>query len=193
MSTPECAVVVECIEDKLAKGQIRLSKSSAGTPVLFIKWETGELHFCADYWGLNAITKQNSYPLPLCNDLLDVTASCSIFTVINLWNTFDLICVAEGGEWKTAFHTNLGLYEMLVMLFGLTNAPANLQSFIQLVLSNLIDISCMVYLDNILIYSKSQDSHNCLVRQVLEWLRGAELYADPKKCKFNKNSMECTD
>lgn len=82
---------------------------------------------------------------------------------------------------------------MLVMLFGLTNAPANLQSFIQLVLSNLIDISCMVYLDNILIYSKSQDSHNCLVRQVLEWLRGAEPYADPKKCEFNKNSMECTD
>ena len=84
MSTTECAAVVEYVEDKLSKGHIQLSKSSAGVPVLFIKRKTGELQFCVNYQGLNAITKWNSYPLPLCDDLLDVTASCKIFFVIDL-------------------------------------------------------------------------------------------------------------
>ena len=125
MSSTECAMVIDYIEDKLAKGHIRLSKSSAGAPILFVIWKIGELHFCVDYWGLNTITKWNSYPLPLCNDLLDVTAGCKFFTVIDLWNTFNLIWITEGNEWKTVFHTHLGLYKMLVMPFGLTNAPAN--------------------------------------------------------------------
>ena len=84
MSSTERAAVIKYIEDKLTKGHIRLSKSSAGTPILFVKWKTGELHFCVDYRGLNAITKRNSYPLPLCDDLLDVTAGCKFFTVIDL-------------------------------------------------------------------------------------------------------------
>ena len=79
---------------------------------------------------------------------------------------------------------------MLVMPFGLTNAPANFQSFIQSVLTDLIDITCVIYLDNILIYSKTQESHDLSIRQVLERLSGAELYANPKKCEFNKDSVE---
>ena len=135
MSSTECAPVIDYIEDKLTKGHIRLSKSSAGTPFLFVKQKTGELHFCVDYWGLNAITKRNLYPLPLCDDLLDITAGCKFFTVIDLWNTFNLVQIAEGDKWKTTFHTHLGLYEMLVMPFGLTNAPVNFQSFIQSILT----------------------------------------------------------
>ena len=173
MSSTEHAMVINHIEDKLAKGHIRLSKSSAGAPILFVIRKTGELCFCVNYQGLNTITKWNLYPLPLCNDLLDITAGCKFFTVIDLRNTFNLVWIAEGNEWKTMFCTHLGLYKMLVMLFRLTNAPANFQSFIKSILTDLINITCVIYLDDILIYSKSQKSHDLSVCQVLEHLRGA--------------------
>lgn len=190
MSAEERASVVEYVEDKLAKGHIRRSKSPAGAPVLFTKRKTGALRFCVDYRGLNAITKRNSFPLPLPDDLLDRTAGCKIFSVIDLKNAFNLVRIAEGDEWKTAFRTHMGLFEMTVMPFGLTNAPANFQFFIQRVLSDLIDIKCVVYLDDILVYSKTQEDHDQAVKDVLTRLRGSELFANPKKCEFDKDTVE---
>lgn len=178
------------IKEHLAKGFIRRSTSSASSPILFIKRKTGDLRLCVDYRGLNSITKKNRYPLPLTHDLIDRVAGCSKFTVINLKNTFNLIRVKDGDKWKTAFHTHLGLYEYTVMPFSLTNAPATFQAFIQDVLHDLLDISCVVYLDDILIYSKPGQDHDALVKQVLERLRSANLFANAKKCEFDKSHVE---
>lgn len=190
MSESERQAVADYIEDKLACGHIRPSKSPAGAPVLFTQRKTGKLRFCVDYRGLNAITKRNSYPLPLPDDLLDRTRGCTIFTAIDLKNAFNLIRIAEGDEWKTAFRTHLGLYEMTVMPYGLTNAPANFQFFINRVLADLIDIKCTVYLDDILVFSKTQDEHDQTVREILTRLRADGLYANPAKCEFDKSAVE---
>ena len=119
---------------------IQCSTSSAASPILFIKRKTGDLQLCVDYQGLNAITKKNWYPLPLTNDLIDHVQGCDKFTVIDLKNAFNLICIKEGDEWKTAFHTHLGLFKYTVMPFGLTNMPATFQSLIQDTLCDILDI-----------------------------------------------------
>src|SRR5258706_7367245 len=178
------------ISENLAKGFICPSTSSAASPILFVKKPNGSLQLCVDYHGLNAITKCNCYPLPLVNELLDAVQGCSVFTKLDLKSAFNLLRVAAGDEWKTAFHTNEGLFEYLVMPFGLTNAPAAFQSFIQWVLHEYLDIICIIYLDNILIFSQTQEAHNAHVLQILHVLDQHGLLASVNKCEFNKESLE---
>ena len=190
LSLEERKALNDYIQEHLAKGFIRPSTSSASSPILFIKRKTGDLRLCVDYRGLNAITKKNRYPLPLTHDLIDRVAGCTKFTVIDLKNAYNLLRVKEGDEWKTAFRTHLGLYEYTVMPFGLTNAPATFQAFIQETLHDILDISCVVYLDDILIFSKPEQNHDELVKQVLERLRTSNLFANAKKCEFDKSHVE---
>lgn len=157
LSSEECVVLHDYIQDMLHRGFIRPSSSAAASPVLFVKKANGSLRLCVDYHGLNNITKRNSYPqLPLVNDLLNVIRGATIFSKLDLKSAFNLLRVAPSNEWKTAFCTNEGLFKYLVMPFGLTNAPAAWQSFMQWVLHKKLDICCIVYLDNILIFSCDQ-------------------------------------
>lgn len=190
LSETERKALHEYVESNLAKGFIRRSTSAAGAPILFIKKKTGDLRLCVDYRGLNAVTKKNRYPLPLTDELLDRVRGCTVFSVIDLKNAFNLIRIREGDEWKTAFRTHLGLFEYLVMPFGLTNAPATFQAFIQDTLRDLLDIICVVYLDDILIFSRNQEEHDAHVKLVLDRLRAAKLYANPKKCVFDQDEVE---
>jgi len=178
------------ILENLAKGFIHPSTSSAASPILFVKKPNGSLWLCVDYCSLNAITKCNCYPLPLVNELLDAVQGCSIFTKLDLKLAFNLLRVAAGDEWKTAFHTNEGLFEYLVMPFGLTNAPAAFQSFIQWILCEYLDIICIVYLDNILIFLQTQEAHDAHVLQILHVLDQHGLLASVDKCEFDKESLE---
>ena len=139
LSLDERKALSDYIQENLAKGFIQRSTSSASSPILFTKRKTGDLCLCVDYRGLNAITKKNRYPLPLTHDLIDRVAGCSCFTVIDLKNAFNLIRVKKGDEWKTAFRTHLSLYEYTVMPYGLTNAPATFQAFIQDTLHDILD------------------------------------------------------
>lgn len=190
LTQPEQKALAEYIDENLRKGFIRRSSSSASSPILFVRKKTGDLRLCVDYRGLNAITKRNRYPLPHIDDLLDRTQGCKLFTVIDLKNAFNLIRIREGDEWKTAFRTPLGLYEYLVMPFGLTNAPSVFQSFIQDTLRDYIGVFCVVYLDDILIFSRTQEEHDEQVKLVLDRLKDAHLYANPKKCEFDKSEVE---
>lgn len=190
LSEQERIALFDYIEENKHKGFIRKSKSSAAAPILFVKKKTGALRLCVDYRGLNSITKKNKYPLPRTDDLLDRVQGCKIFTVIDLKDAFNLIRIAEGDEWKTAFRTKLGLFEYTVMPFGLTNAPSTFQAFIQDSLRDLLDIECVVYLDDILIFSKDQATHDASVIRVLERLRANGLFANAKKCEFDKSSVE---
>ena len=178
------------INDMLRRGFIQPSTSPAASPVLFVKKANGALRLCVDYRGLNAITRPNRYPLPLVSDLLDTIRGSRIFSKLDLKSAFNLLRVAKGDEWKTAFRTNEGLYEYLVMPFGLKNAPAAWQSFIQWVLRSQLGISCIVYLDDILIFSKNQSDHDRDVLRVLRSLEEYGLYCNVEKCEFDRTELE---
>ncbi|KAJ1039786.1 hypothetical protein NDA10_002641 [Ustilago hordei] len=118
------------LDENLKKGFIRPSKSLARSPVLFIPKKDGGLRLCVDYQGLNEITVKNRAPLPLIEEQLFLLRKARIYTKLDLRAAYNLIWIAKGDEWKTAFGTQLGLYEYLVIPFGLANAPAHFQSFI---------------------------------------------------------------
>ena len=137
------------LNDLLSKGFIRPSKSAAAAPIFFHKVPGKKDRPCVDYRGLNKITKRDSYPIPVMSWLLNQLKGCKYFAKIDLKAAFNLLRVKEGDEWKTAFRTPWGLFEYTVMPFGLANAPACFQRFIQWILREHIDIFCFVYLDDV--------------------------------------------
>lgn len=178
------------LEDSLAKKRIRPSKSPAGAPILFVPKKDGTLRLCVDYRGLNKITEKNRYALPLISEILDRCQGAKFFSKIDIKDAYYRIRIKEGDEWKTAFRTRYGHYEYLVMPFGLTNAPATFQNYIHQALRGLLDTICVVYLDDILIFSKTREEHTAHIQQVLERMRAAELFAKPLKCSFYQDSVE---
>ena len=185
LSTTELQVLKEYLDDNLRKGFIRRSTSPAGAPILFAKKKDGSLRLCVDYRGLNRLTIKNRYPLPLISEALDRLAGAKIFTKLDLRWAYNLIRIREGDEWKTAFRTRYGHFEYLVMPFGLANAPANFQGYINQALREHLDTFCIVYLDDILIYSQNEEEHIEHVRCVLSKLEQFNLYVKLEKCEFH--------
>ena len=178
------------IETNLANGFICLSKSPAGAPILFDKKPNGSLRLCVDYWGLNNITIKNRYPLPLVGESLDRLGRAKRFTQLDLTSAYHRMRIKEGDEWKTAFRTRYSHFEYQVMPFGLTNAPGSFQGYVNKILAEKLDIFVIVYLDDILIYTK--DPRNANVKAIwwiLEVLRKYGLYANLKKCRFHKDEI----
>ncbi len=145
------------IENNLANGFIRPSKSPAGVPILFNENPDGSLRLCIDYQGLNNLTIKNWYSLPLVGESLDRLGWAWRFTQLDLTNTYHRIKIREGDKWKTAFKTCYGHFEYRVMPFGLTNAPATFQGYINKILVEKLDVFVIVYLDDIFIYTKNKD------------------------------------
>jgi Reverse transcriptase (RNA-dependent DNA polymerase) len=185
MSHTELSALKSFLEENLAKGFIRPSSSPAGAPVLFMKKADGILRLCVDYRGLNAGTVKNRYPLPLVQETLMRLQKAKYYTTLDVRGAYNLIRMPEGEEWKTAFRTRYGLYESLVITFGLTNAPANFQHFINDVLREFLDVFVTAYLDDILIYSETLAEHEKHVQQVLEALSKVNLHLKPEKCHFH--------
>lgn len=190
LTTAKSDVLGEYINLNLRHGHIWCLSLSAGAPILFIQKKTGDLCLCVDFWGLNSITKKNCYPLPLVNNLLDCIQGCKIFSVIDLKSAYSHVCIKEGDDWKTAFQTPYGLFEHLIVHYGLTNTPDAFQSFIQDTLCDILDIFCVIYLNDILIFSHSQEEHDTHVKMVLDHLWDAQLCANPAKCEFDKSEVE---
>ncbi|UTT92619.1 hypothetical protein NDA17_001775 [Ustilago hordei] len=155
------------LDENLEKGFIRPSKSPARSPVLFVPKKDGGLRLCVDYRGLNKITVKNRAPLPLIEEQLFLLRKARIYTKLDLRAAYNLIRIAKGDEWKTAFGTQLGLYEYLVMPFGLANAPAHFQSFINDIFQDIIGVYVVVYLDDFLIFSDTEEAHVKHVTEVL--------------------------
>ena len=190
LSQLELDTLREYIEENLRSGFIRPSNSPCGAPVLFVKKKDGSLRLCVDYRGLNKITRKDRYPLPLVSDLLDAPRKARIYTKIDLRHAYNLVRIAPGDEWKTAFRTRYGSFEWRVMPFGLSNAPAAFQRFVNEVFADMLDVCVVVYLDDILIYSDNPDDHRKHVKEVLRRLRKHRLYARADKCEFHKDSVE---
>ncbi|KAJ1038222.1 hypothetical protein NDA10_006570 [Ustilago hordei] len=178
------------LDENLEKGFIRPSKSPAQSPVLFIPKKDGGLRLCVDYRGLNEITVKNRAPLPLIEEQLFLLRKARIYTKLDHRAAYNLIQIAKGDEWKTAFGTQLGLYEYLVMPFGLANAPAHFQSFINNIFRDIIGVYVVVYLDDFLIFSDTEEVHVKHVTKVLTRLRSNRLFAKLSKCEFHTKTVE---
>ena len=173
------------LKENLKKGFIRKSSSPAGAPILFVKKKDGSLRLCVDYRKLNEVTVRNSYPLPLISDLLDRVKNARIFTKLDLRSAYNLVRIKAGDEYKTAFRTRYGHFEYKVMPFGLKNAPATFQHFINDVLSDYLDDFVISYIDDILVYSDNIEDHHVHVKKVLERLIENNLYVKLEKCEFD--------
>jgi hypothetical protein len=190
LSETELAVLRDYLESALQKGWIKRSTSPAGAPILFVMKKDGSLRLCVDYRGLNKVTIKNRHPLPLISETLDRLQGAKIFTKLDLRNAYHRVRIEPGHEWKTAFRTRYGHFEYQVMPFGLANAPATFQAHMNETLSGLIDHICVVYLDDILIYSAMEAEHPGHVRSVLERLRACQLYAKASKCEFHTTKVD---
>lgn len=190
LSVTELDLLRKYIEEYLARGWIRRSKSPAGAPILFAKKKDGSMRLCVDYRGLNKITVKNRGPLPLIQESLERLSQAKWFTKLDLKEAYHRVRIKEGDEWKTAFRTRYGHFEYTVMPFGLTNAPATFQSHINYVLAGLVDVTCIVYLDDILIFSDTEEDHEKHVKEVLQRLREAKLFCNPKKCEWHTRATE---
>jgi hypothetical protein len=190
LSEPELEELRKYLEEATNLGRIRRSTSPAGAPILFVPKKGGGLRLCVDYRGLNQITVKNRTPLPLISETLDRLRRAKRFTKLDLKDAYHRIRVKKGDEWKTAFRTRYGHFEYLVMPFGLANAPATFQAYINQALVGLVDVTCVVYLDDILVFSEDVNEHDSAVKEVLERLRTHKLYANLKKCQFDIEQVE---
>jgi hypothetical protein len=143
-----------------------------------------------DYRNLNRVTVRNRYPLPLIPELIDRLVGAKIFSKLDIRQAYHRVRMAAGHEFKTTFKTRYGLFEYLVMPFGLTNAPAQFQAHMQCIFHDLLDISVVIYLDDILIFSKTSEEHRLVVREVLRRLQRHGLYAKESKCEFHRTSVQ---
>lgn len=190
MSERELKTLREYIDSATSKGWIRPSTSPAGAPVLFAPKADGSLRLCVDYRGLNAITVRNRYPLPLIDEMLDRLAGAKVYSKLDVRDAYHRIPIREGDEWKSAFRTRYGHFEYRVMPFGMTNAPATFQNYIHTALKGLVDITCIVYLDDILVFSRSKGEHTEALKEILERLYKYKLYLKLPKCEFYRDNVE---
>ncbi|GKB18554.1 putative reverse transcriptase domain-containing protein [Tanacetum coccineum] len=166
------------------KGFIRPSHSPWGAPVLFVKKKDGALRMCIDYRELNKLTIKNRYPLPRIDDLFDQLLGACYFSKIDLRSGYHQLRVREEDIPKTAFRTRYGHFEFTVMPFGLTNAPAIFMDLMNRVCKPYLDKFVIVFIDDILIYSKSEEEHELHLKTILDLLKKEKLYAKFLKCEF---------
>ena len=190
MSYEETNELKRQLTDLLQKGFIQPSTSPFGAPVLFVHKKEGTLRLCVDYRALNKITIKNRYPLPRIDELMDRLVGSCYFTKIDLHSGYHQIRIKSDDIHKTAFRTRYGHYEFLVLPFGLTNAPATFMTLMNDIFRKYLDQFVVIYLDDILIYSKTEKEHIIHVRKVLDILRQHKLYAKISKCEFFKEQVE---
>ncbi|KAD4385624.1 hypothetical protein E3N88_25793 [Mikania micrantha] len=172
------------LQELLDKGFIRPSYSPWGAPVLFLKKKDGSFRMCIDYRELNKLTIKNRYPLPRIDDLFDQLQGAQYFSKIDLRSGYHQLRVQDEDIPKTAFRTRYGHYEFMVMPFGLTNAPAVFMDLMNRVCKPYLDQFVIVFIDDILIYSKSKAEHEEHLRKILELLKEQKLHAKFSKCEF---------
>ena len=175
----------------MQKGFIEPSCSPFGAPILFVSKKDGTLRMCIDYRALNALTVKNRYPLPRIDDLMDRLQGATVFSSLDLASGYHQVRIPEEDVPKTAFRTPFGHYQFRVLSFGLTNAPSTFQAVMNRILQtdNLKDF-VVVYLDDILVFSKTAAEHMVHLRAVLAALRKHKLYAKLSKCEFNKSQLK---
>lgn len=189
MSPGELDELKKQLRDLLSLGLIRPSSSPYGLPVLFVRKQDGSKRMCVDYRALNKVTVKNSSPLPRIDECLDRLQGASYFTTLDLKSGYHQIPIKESDIPKTAFNTRYGKFEFLVLPFGLSNAPPSFQTWMNSLLGDMIDRFVLVYLDDVCIFSKTEEEHKDHVKQVLEKFKEEKLVVNIKKCHFGKRKL----
>ncbi|GJZ05292.1 putative reverse transcriptase domain-containing protein [Tanacetum coccineum] len=184
LAPSEMKELAEQLQELSDKGFIRPNSSPWGAPVLFVKKKDGSFRMCIDYHELNKLTMKNRYPLPRIDDLFDKLQGSSVYSKIDLRSGYHQLKVGEEDIPKTAFRTRYGHYEFQVMPFGLTNAPTVFMDLMNRVCKPYFDKFVIVFIDDILIYSKNKEEHEEHLKLILELLKKEELYAKFSKCEF---------
>ncbi|GBG78907.1 hypothetical protein CBR_g28621 [Chara braunii] len=190
MSEEELSVLRAQLDDLLKKGWIRPSSSPYGAPVLFVRKKNKDLRLCIDYRKLNAQTIRNVGPLPRIDDLFEPLGSAKFYSKLDLKSGYHQLEIRKEDRYKTALKTRYGHFEWLVTPFGLTNAPATFQVAMTTEFRHMLDRFVLIYLDDILVYSRSLDEHVEHLRTVLERLRQAKYKANRDKCEFARQELE---
>nr|GEY94035.1 putative reverse transcriptase domain-containing protein [Tanacetum cinerariifolium] len=184
LAPSEMKELVEQLKELSDKGFIRPSSSPWGAPVLFVNKKNGSFWMCIDYRELNKLTVKNHYPLPRIDDLFDQLQGSSVYSKIDLRSGYHQLRVREEDILKIVFRTRYGHYEFQVMPFGLTNAPAVFMDLMNRVCKPYLDKFVIVFIDDIIIYSKDEKEHEEHPKAILELLKKEELYAKFSKCEF---------
>eukprot|EP00253_Pinus_taeda_P017694 PITA_17694 len=190
MSIPELTKLKMQLQELLDKEYIRPSVSPWGAPVLFVKKKDGTLRMCIDYRQLNKLTIKNKYPLPRIDELFDQVKGATVFSKIDLRSGYHQIRIKDEDIAKTAFRTRYGHYEFVVLPFGLTNAPATFMCLMNSIFHPYLDQFVLIFIDDILIYSRTIEEHYEHLRIVLQTLREHQLYAKFSKCDFFKEEIQ---
>jgi hypothetical protein len=186
MSVPELTELKMQLQELLEKKYIRPNVSTWGAPVLFVRKKDGTLRMCIDYRQLNKLTVKNKYPLPRIDELFDQVKGATIFSKIDLRSGYHQIQIKDEDIAKTTFRTRYGHYEFVVLPFGLTNAPATFMCLMNSVFHQYLDKFVLIFIDDILIYSRNRKEHEEHLRIALQTLREHQLYGKFSKCDFYK-------
>ena len=185
LSKNEKEEVQKFINEHLKKGYIRSLKSPQTSPVFFVGKKDGGKRMVMDYHRLNKQTVKNNYPLLLITDLVDSMGNKRVFTKMDLRWEYNNMQIKEGDEWKAAFTTHVGLYEPVVMFFGMTNSPAMFQGMMNKILRDMINEGKVAaFVDDMLIGTETEEEHNELVEEMLKQLEENDLYVKPEKCAW---------
>jgi hypothetical protein len=189
MPRAELVVLKEWLEENMTKGFIPQSLSPFAAPVLFAKTPGGGLQFCIDYRDINSKTIKNRYPLPLIKEMLNHLGKAGIYIKLDVRGAYNLLRVKKGDEHMLAFRTRYGLYEHTGIQFRTTNAPADFQGYINNAIREALGDFASAYLDDVLIYSDSEEEHVGHVKWIMQRLLKAGLYLKPEKCIFHKETV----
>eukprot|EP00253_Pinus_taeda_P010917 PITA_10917 len=190
MSVPELTELKIQLQELLDKDYIRPSVSPWGAPVLFVKKKDGTLRMCIYYRQLNKLTIKNKYPLPRIDELFDQVKGATVFSKIDLRSGYHQIRIKEEDIAKTTFRTRYGHYDFVVLPFGLTNGPATFMCLMNSIFHRYLDRFVLVFIDDILIYSRTMEEHHEHLRIVLQTLQEHQLYAKFSKCDFFKEEIQ---
>jgi hypothetical protein len=189
-SFPEKQAIEQEIRKMLENGQIMPSKSPWGAPVVLVKKKDGSLRFCIDFRRLNEVTKKDAYPLPRIEECLDALNGSKFFLTMDLASGYWQVAMDPLDQEKTAFTTHMGLYEWIVMPFGLCNAPATFMRLMEMILADIVWSRCLVYLDDIVAFGSSFRVAFANLEAVFVRLRSAHLKLKPKKCELFRQQVE---
>lgn len=190
VSPKEREAIQKQVKEMLEDDVIQSSKSAWASPVVLVRKKDNTLRFCVDYRKLNSVTKRDVYPLPRIDDTLDRLRDAKFFSSLDLKSGYWQIEVDERDREKTAFVTPDGLYEFKVLPFGLCSAPATFQRMMDTVLAGLKWQTCLVYLDDVVVFSSSFQEHMSRLRSVLEAIRAARLTIKPEKCHLGFRELK---